>query len=646
MENVMSYIQCTPEQPQLIAVNRLEKSPLNARRTHAKMGMDELKSSILSHGLMQNLVVTDKGDGIFRVIAGGRRLEAIQSLQTEGKLPEDFAVPCQVVTEEHALEMSLAENTVRLAMHPADQFEAFAALIEKGESAADVAVRFGVEESFVLKRMKLARVTPELLDEYRSDNLSLECLQAYTVTDDHRRQLKVYKSLQGWQKDDPTAIRAALTEKMVESSDKLARFVGLDVYRDAGGPTREDLFGEEVFLEKPALLHKLAEAKLTGIRKELETEGWAWIEINPERDYDAIHRCGRLKPQLVAVPNDLVELKSQLDSELLEIENAIADEESDALLDKQEEVQERLDEVERKLAGYVGYDATQKALAGCFVSIGHDGSLHIDKGLVKPEQRKLLSKLLGQEDDKPVKARPKDGLPESLRRDLAVDRLEVAQVALAGNPDVAMDILTFQTARAMLADEAAWDGPKVQFHRPRLGKECEPSTAQRKFAEIGKALPTEWLKAKSEAEQFEAFRSLPQSDRQRLLAYCIAITLQPKLGPSAGEEASAFDIALSLTALRVADYWRPARSFFNRCKRDQLLAIGREVMDGNWAEAHASEKKSTLVSQFERLFSNPDKSGRAADQIEKLKSWLPTGMAFHIASPPKPAKSRKARKAA
>ena len=35
--------------------------------------------------------------------------------------------------------MSLAENTVRLAMHPADQFEAFAALIDKGETAAEVA---------------------------------------------------------------------------------------------------------------------------------------------------------------------------------------------------------------------------------------------------------------------------------------------------------------------------------------------------------------------------------------------------------------------------------------------------------------------------------------------------------------------------
>ena len=65
----MTYIQCTPTQPQLIAVSRLEKSPLNARRTAAKVGMDELKASLLAHGLMQNLVVTDTGDGTYRVIA-------------------------------------------------------------------------------------------------------------------------------------------------------------------------------------------------------------------------------------------------------------------------------------------------------------------------------------------------------------------------------------------------------------------------------------------------------------------------------------------------------------------------------------------------------------------------------------------------
>src|SRR5271167_3828359 len=202
----------------MIEVNQLEKSPLNARRTNGTKASEEMKASLLAHGLMQNLVVTADGEGRFRVIAGGRRLAALRELQQEGKLPGNHAVACQVVTDEHALEMSLAENTVRLAMHPADEFEAFAALIDKGETAAEVARRFGIEESLVLKRMKLARVAPQLLKEYRSDGMTLECLMAFTVTDDHRRQLKLFKSLPDWQKEDPDAIRSALTNKMIEAS--------------------------------------------------------------------------------------------------------------------------------------------------------------------------------------------------------------------------------------------------------------------------------------------------------------------------------------------------------------------------------------------------------------------------------------------
>src|SRR5258708_6942842 len=108
-EFVMNTIENTSVQPRLIAVSKLEKTPLKPRRTVPKIGMGELKASLVAHGLLQNLVVTDAGDGRFLVIAGGRRLEALRTLQAEGKLPPDFAVPCQVVTEEHSLEMSLAE---------------------------------------------------------------------------------------------------------------------------------------------------------------------------------------------------------------------------------------------------------------------------------------------------------------------------------------------------------------------------------------------------------------------------------------------------------------------------------------------------------------------------------------------------------
>lgn len=636
-------------QPQLIAVSRLEKSPLNARRTIAKVGMDELKASVLAHGLMQNLVVTDAGDGIFHVIAGGRRLEAIRSLQKEGKLREDFAVPCQVVTEEHAFEMSLAENTVRLAMHPADQFEAFAALIDKGNSAEQVAQRFGIEESLVLKRMKLARVAPQLLKEYRNDAMTLECLMAFTITDDHRRQLKVYKSLQDWQKDDPSEIRAALTEKMVEADSKLALFVGIEAYVAAGGSTRADLFGEEVYLEKPSLLNKLAEAKLQGIRTDIEAEGWGWIEINPERDYDLINRCSRMQPRLIGAPEELVSFKSQLDAELEEIEQALEEDASKALLEQQNAIRERLDEVEQKLAAFVGYDDEQKRLAGCFVSIGHDGTVFLDKGLVRPEHRKQLARLLAADgsDGQPGPAKPKNPLSESLRRDLAAYRLQAAQVEIARHPEIAFDLLTFKVASSIFDIPAAEDGPNVVFSLPRTNALSEETTpAAEALAATASSLPTDWVKGKSEVARFEAFRTLPQEAKLQLLAYCVAMTLQPKLTPGDLDEATAYDAALALTGGNLASYWRPTKgNFLGRIPRDQLLAIARDTLGEAWAQSRAKDKKASLAEQLDRAFANPARYGRTPEQVERLTSWLPAGMSFQIVATAKPVK-KKVRKAA
>ena len=84
---------------------------------------------------MQNLVVSPAGGESHHVIAGSRRLAALHALQAEGKLADDFAVPCQIASESHAREISLAENIIRAPMTLADQFEAFAELIEREGSA-------------------------------------------------------------------------------------------------------------------------------------------------------------------------------------------------------------------------------------------------------------------------------------------------------------------------------------------------------------------------------------------------------------------------------------------------------------------------------------------------------------------------------
>jgi hypothetical protein len=53
-----------------------------------------------------------------------------------------------------------------------------------------------------------------------------------------------------------------------------------------------------------------------------------------------------------------------------------------------------------------------------------------------------------------------------------------------------------------------------------------------------------------------------------------------------------------------------------------------------------------MVEALGRAFCDPEQSGRSPEQAEKLQSWLPAGMAFDAVPAPKPARAKKARKAA
>jgi ParB/RepB/Spo0J family partition protein len=163
-----------------VPLNKLTRSARNVRKSGGE-SIDNLASSILVHGLFHNLTVVEQlaanGEncGRYEVVAGGRRFAALQRLAKKKKVPKTFAVPCLVVDPAVATEASLAENTIRVAMHPADQFIVFHDLVvQSGLSIDDVAARFGVSPLFVRQRLKLANVAPRFIAAYRAGDMQLD----------------------------------------------------------------------------------------------------------------------------------------------------------------------------------------------------------------------------------------------------------------------------------------------------------------------------------------------------------------------------------------------------------------------------------------------------------------------------------------
>ena len=378
--------------PEIISVplNKLVRSERNMRKTGGE-SIDDLTASILAHGLLHNLTVIEQrsgkvtSSGKYEVIAGGRRYAALQRLAKEKKLPKTFAVPCMIVEASAAVETSLAENTIRVAMHPADQFIAFRDLVYSGLGVEEVAGRFGVSPLFVRQRLKLANVSPRFIEAYRAGEMQLEQLEALAISDDHVAQEQVWDTTQHAWERSASNLRRLLTEKQISASDRRARFVGVEAYLAAGGTLERDLFDaeHEGYLTDPALLDQLVAERIEGLATDLRAQGWSWAEPCLDTDYwTVLQKYNRLQPVPVDLDEDLLAEADKLRAELDSIGGRFepGEEYSEETERRFDEVQTRLEEID---AAQKEFTTEQKSRSGVIITIDHDGDPAFHCGLVE-----------------------------------------------------------------------------------------------------------------------------------------------------------------------------------------------------------------------------------------------------------------------
>lgn len=286
---------------QTIALNKLILSPRNVRRTNGDEDIESLADSIHSKGLLQNLVVSEslEDPGKFEVDAGGRRLRALQLLASTKRMAKNHPVPVHIIPRDDALEASLVENLQKVAMNPADEVEAFQAIVYGSDPSIDdiparianCARRFGRTVRYVEQRLRLAALAPEILTALREYRISIEAARAYASHPDPVVQLKVFGIEESKGKDSwYTAhklqnIRDALAGKSYAVDHKLVRFIGLQAYIDAGGRTERDLFfgdDDRELLLDTALVKNLATEKALELAQPIaQADGWLDAAIAP-----------------------------------------------------------------------------------------------------------------------------------------------------------------------------------------------------------------------------------------------------------------------------------------------------------------------------------------------------------------------------
>lgn len=387
-----AYSKITLASSSDIPFNKLVLSQSNVRRTKAGVSIDELAEDISRRGLLQGLSVRAVVDangtatGMYEIPAGGRRYRALELLVKQKRMAKTVLVPCIIRDHGVAEEDSLAENVQRAPLHPLDQFRAFLALREKGQTEEEIAAAFFVSANVVKQRLKLASVSPRLLDAYAEDALSLDQLMAFTVCADHERQEQVFERLQHSYEKAPYAIRRQLTEGAVRACDKRAQFITVDAYVEAGGPIMRDLFqGDEGgWLQDVALVELMVTEKLNEESARVAAEGWKWIEVAPDFPYGHTYGLRQVRgnptPMSEKEQTTRAALQAELDGLIAQYEDAG---------DLPEEADERMGELETAIealdARPLIFDADDLVRAGAFVSIAQDGSLRVERGYVRPE---------------------------------------------------------------------------------------------------------------------------------------------------------------------------------------------------------------------------------------------------------------------
>jgi len=643
-----------------IPFNRIRLSDSNVREIDVEQGLDELTQDIdrredLVMGLNVRAILDDAGaeTGDFETPAGGRRYRAIARLVEARRFPADGLVPCLVKkanAKTSAVDDSYAENVIRLALHPLDQFKAFKRMVDGGMSKEEVADAYRTTPRYIAQRLRLSRVAQPLLDAYARSEMTLAMLEAFTVNPDHARQEQVWEAIQRSHNRQPWYVRDLLTETTVPTDDNRAQFIGVEAYEQAGGVLLRDLFSDEDegWLENPELLDRLVSDKLKGIADDVAAEGWKWIEVDTDLPYG--HDRG-LRVLTATFPDLTDEERAAREAlreeyERLEAEHADCDELPD-------DIDARLGEIEAALSAFEKrpaiYDVAEIARAGVFISIDRAGELVVARGYVRPEDEAPVA-VDGEEDagdgesegsavaaqpgvqravitigGEPVDAEEDEDdsikpLPERLVIELTAHRTLALHDALANNPHVAMTALLHRLVMQRYHYSAPTGCMEISVRQQHFGVQGgdlsdTPSAKaiDERFAAWKADVPTD------EGALWDWIAALDEASRMALLAHCVSYgvnALYERPNPHSGSGVSQFGLDRRLSGAdriaratgfdMVADGgWRPTvDNYLGRVTKPRILEAVREGAGERAAQLISHLKKGDMAKEAERLLTD------------------------------------------
>jgi ParB family transcriptional regulator, chromosome partitioning protein len=253
------------ETVQEISLKELRPNPYQPRKTFQQEAIDELKASILEHGILQPLVVRKSIKG-YEIVVGERRFRAAK----EAKLATVPAV-VRELTEQQMMELAVLENLQREDLNPIEEGQAYQTLMEKlNFTQEEVAKRLGKSRPHVANHIRLLSLPPKIQELISTDKISMG----------HGRALLGLRQ---------KAKLPALVDKIIQESlnvrqlEKLIQQLNENVPRETKKPEKK----KDVFIQERE--HSLRERFGTTVNiKTSKNKGKIEIEFFSQEDLERI----------------------------------------------------------------------------------------------------------------------------------------------------------------------------------------------------------------------------------------------------------------------------------------------------------------------------------------------------------------------
>ncbi|MBR1890849.1 MAG: ParB/RepB/Spo0J family partition protein, partial [Clostridia bacterium] len=170
-----------------VEIGKVRPNPNQPRKNFDTEALNELASSIKTHGIIQPIVVNNEGNGNYRIIAGERRWRAANlcGLKTVPVIIKNY-------TDKQVKEISIIENLQREDLNPIEAARAIKELMDEyGLTQETVSERIGKSRSNIANTLRLLSLYPDVIKMVEEGKLSSGHARCLVVIEDQNDQIKM-----------------------------------------------------------------------------------------------------------------------------------------------------------------------------------------------------------------------------------------------------------------------------------------------------------------------------------------------------------------------------------------------------------------------------------------------------------------------